>query len=116
MGATGSLWRSLSRLSCISVALPYLLTMPISFGQPINVEGECADYETEYHDKEQYLVPVGKALYLGGQFVKTCRLGEFATGIHITLVSLFVLWIVLVRHLFAEQHPAESFGVHICKF
>ena len=73
MGATGSLWRSLSRLSC-------------------------------------------KALYLGGQFVKTCRLGEFATGIHITLVSLFVLWIVLVRHLFAEQHPAESFGVHICKF
>ena len=59
--------------------------MPISLGQPINVEGECADYETEYHDKEQYLVPVGKALYLGGQFVKTCRLGEFATGIHITL-------------------------------
>ena len=69
-----------------------------------------------HYDKEQYLVPVGKALYLGGQFVKTCRLGEFATGIHITLVSLFVLWIVLVRHLFAEQHPAESFGVHICKF
>lgn len=90
--------------------------MPITLVSPINVEGECADYETEYHDKEQYLVPVGKALYLGGQFVKTCRLGEFATGIHITLVSLFVLWIVLVRHLFAEQHPAESFGVHICKF
>ena len=29
--------------------------MPISLGQPINVEGECADYETEYHDKEKYL-------------------------------------------------------------
>ena len=56
---------------------------------------------------------VGEALHFGRHFVDARRLGKFASGSHITLVAFLVLRIVLVRHLLAEQHPPESFDIHI---
>ena len=80
--------------------------------EAIDIPGESTDGKAEDDDKEQCPVCVGEALHLGCSPVDACRLGELPSGGHLTLVAVFVLRIVPVRHLLAEQHPSESLDVH----
>ena len=43
---------------------------------------------------------------------RTIRNTKTVTSGHLPLVTVFVFRIVLVRHLFTEEHPPESLDIH----
>ena len=69
-----------------------------------DVETETQCYKTKDNCKEQLLVSVGEALYISCYLVELGSLGELASGGYLSLVAVFVLWIILIRHLFSENH------------
>lgn len=64
-----------------------------------DVETETQGDESEHDGKEQFLVTIGKALYIGGYLIELGSLGELASGSYLSLITVFVLGIVLVWHL-----------------
>ena len=76
-----------------------------------DVETETQGDKSKDNGKEQLLVSVGKALYIGGYAVEFGSLGELASGGYLPLIAVFVLGIILVRHLLSKDHflPTHSY-------
>lgn len=69
-----------------------------------DVETETQCYKTKDNGKEQFLVSVGEALYISCYLVEFGSLCKLASGSHLSLIAVFVLWIILIRHLLSENH------------
>ena len=69
----------------------------------VHIHAETQDDKAEHDGKEGLGVLVGEVLHIGCKPVQTAPSCKPSSGIDILLIPLFVLGIVLIRHLFTHN-------------
>ncbi|MCQ2219907.1 MAG: hypothetical protein MJZ12_00855 [Prevotella sp.] len=73
----------------------------------VDVQCKTAGHETEDYHQEETAVFSRELLDSPGDLVDACSLGESSSGFNVLLISLPVLGIFSVGHLFAQYHFLE---------
>jgi hypothetical protein len=74
----------------------------------VEVEEETEQHNPKYDNEETATVAVGNLLKLSGHPADTGLVGKATAIVHLTLVAFPILGIILVGHLFPDEHFLDT--------